>query len=85
MGNSGMVRNVDKMGRVVIPKEIRKQLNIETENDSLEISVEGDNIILRKYRPACFICKTLDEIVNYNGYNVCVNCIEKLQKLKEEM
>ena len=85
MGNSGMVRNVDKMGRVVIPKEIRKQLNIEVENDSLEISVEGDNIILRKYRPACFICNTLDEIVNYNGYNVCVNCIEKLQKLKEEM
>ena len=81
----GIIRDVDKMGRVVIPKEIRDQLNIKSEVDSLEILLQDDNIVLRKYRPACFFCDTLEETVNFNGYNVCVNCIEKLQKLKEEI
>lgn len=85
MKYKGIVRSVDKQGRVVIPNEMRKQLNIENENDSVEIFFNGDNIIIRKYRPACFICNTLDEIVNYKGYNVCVNCIEKLQKLKDKI
>lgn len=85
MDDKGIVRNVDKMGRVVIPNEIRKQLNIEVEKDKLEIFVKGDEILLRKYRPACFICKTLDELVDYKGYRICLSCIEELQKLKDEM
>lgn len=85
MDDKGIVRNVDKMGRVVIPNEIRKQLNIEVEKDRLEIFVKGDEILLRKYRPACFICNTLDELVDYKGYRICLSCIEELQKLKDEM
>lgn len=85
MKYDGIVRTVDKQGRVVLPNEMRKQVNIEKENDSVEIFLSGDDIIIRKHRPACFICNTLDEIVHYNGYNICVNCIENLQKLKEEM
>lgn len=85
MDDKGIVRNVDQMGRVVIPNEIRKQLNIEAEKDKLEIFVKGDEILLRKYRPACFICDNLDELVDYNGYKICLSCIEKLQKLKDEM
>ena len=85
MDDKGIVRNVDKMGRVVIPNEIRKQLNIEVEKDRLEIFVKGDKILLRKYRPACFICNTLDELVDYKGYRICLSCIEELQKLKDEM
>ncbi len=81
----GIIRDVDKMGRVVIPKEIRDQLNIKNEDDSLEVFMEGDNIVLRKYRPTCFFCNKLEETVNFYGYSVCVNCIEKLQKLKEEI
>lgn len=85
MNDKGIIRDVDKMGRVVIPKEIRDQLNIKNEVDSLEVFIQGDNIVLRKYRPACFFCNKLDELVNYNGYNVCVSCVEKLQKLKDEI
>lgn len=85
MKTSGIIRLVDKMGRVVIPKEIRDQLNIKSDVDSLEISLNGDEIILRKYRPACFFCDTLDECVEYEGYTICVNCIEKLKNLKEEI
>ena len=76
MKSTGIVRDVDKMGRVVIPKEIRSALKIESNSDSLEIFTEGDTIVLKKYKPACFFCDTLEETVNFNGYNVCVNCIE---------
>ena len=85
MKSTGMVRDVDKMGRVVIPKEIRKQLNIESDVDSLDIYVEGDKIILKKHITACFFCDTLGRMVDYNGYKVCENCIEKLNALKEEI
>ncbi len=85
MKSTGIIRDVDSMGRVVIPKEIRRQLQIESKVDSLEIFIEGDSIVLRKYKPACFFCDTLDELVSYNGYNVCVNCVEKLKNLKEEL
>ncbi len=84
MKSTGIIRDVDRMGRVVIPKEIRSQLKIESE-DSLEIFMDGDSIVLKKYKPACFFCDTLDEIVNYKGYNVCINCIENLKSLKESI
>ncbi len=84
MKSTGIIRDVDRMGRVVIPKEIRSQLKIESE-DSLEIFMDGDSIVLKKYKPACFFCDTLDEIVNYKGYNVCINCIENLKNLKESI
>ena len=85
MKSTGIIRDVDQAGRVVIPKEIRDQLNIKSNVDSLEVFMQGDNIVLRKYKPACFFCDTLEETVDFYGYNVCVNCIEKLQKLKEEI
>lgn len=85
MKSTGIIRDVDQAGRVVIPKEIRDQLNIKSNVDSLEVFMQGDNIVLRKYKPACFFCDTLEETVDFHGYNVCVNCIEKLQKLKEEI
>jgi transcriptional pleiotropic regulator of transition state genes len=83
MKSTGIVRSVDKMGRVVIPKEIRKQLNIENESDSLEIGIEGDRIILKKHHKACFFCDMLGEMVEYKGYYICENCIEKLKSLAE--
>ncbi len=85
MKTRGIIRDVDSMGRVVIPKEIRKQLNIESNVDSLEIFIQDDSIVLKKYKPACFFCNTLDELVKYNGYTVCVNCIEKLKELKDQL
>ena len=48
MSSTGMTRQVDKMGRVVIPKEIRAQLNIKNNVDKFEISVQGDKVILQK-------------------------------------
>lgn len=80
----GMVRAVDKMGRVVIPKSIRKQLDIKDDVDSFEIYMEGENVILRKYQPTCIFCDTVGESVELGGRIVCKSCVERLQLLKEE-
>lgn len=76
----GIVRAVDKMGRVVIPKEYRKQLKIENDKDSFEIFIKNDRIILQKYQPTCIFCDKLAESVSYEGYSVCKDCLEKLQQ-----
>ena len=83
MKSTGMVRSVDKMGRVVIPKEIRAQLDIKNNIDSFEIYMEGDNVILRKYQPTCIFCNNVADSVELDGHIVCKDCIEKLNKLKE--
>ena len=82
MRSTGMVRAVDKMGRVVIPKEIRAQLDVKNDVDSFEIYMEGDSVILRKYQPACIFCNNIADSVELGGHIVCKNCIEKLNELK---
>ncbi len=85
MTSTGMIRPVDKMGRVVIPKELRAQLKIQNNVDSFEIFMENDMIILKKYNPTCIFCDSLTETVNYAGYNVCRDCIEKLYDAKDSV
>ncbi len=80
MKSTGIVRAVDKMGRVVIPKEIRKHLNIENDVDSFEIYMEEDRVILKKYQPTCIFCDSLTDIVNFEGRNICRSCIENLNE-----
>ncbi len=80
MKSTGIVRKVDELGRIVLPIEMRRTLNI-GEKDSLEIYVDGDSIILRKYQAACVFCGASRKIVNYRGKNVCPDCIAKLKEL----
>ena len=83
MISTGMIRPVDKMGRVVIPKEIRSKLQIKNDVDSFEIYMDGDKIILKKYRPACIFCNSLTECIDFETYTVCKSCIEKLNNIKD--
>ena len=83
MKSTGMVRQLDKLGRIVIPKEIRHVFHIENE-DSLEIYVENNKIILEKYAPSCIFCGSSDHLSAYCGKNVCADCIKKLQLASEE-
>lgn len=78
MKSTGIVRKVDELGRIVLPIEMRRTLDI-SERDALEIYVEGDSIILRKYQAACVFCDSLKGIVNFKGRNVCADCIAKLK------
>ena len=80
MKATGIVRPVDALGRVVIPVELRRNLNIKTD-DSLEIYVDGQFIMLKKYEPACIFCGEMDDIRLVHGKNVCVKCIEEMKKL----
>lgn len=76
--STGIVRKVDELGRVVIPIELRRTLGI-GEKDALEIYVDGDRIILKKYEPACIFCGQADEIIHFKGKNICPSCIAEMQ------
>ena len=83
MKKTGVIRPVDRMGRVVIPKEIRNQLDVKNDVDSFEIYMEDGKVILQKYQPGCIFCKGEEKIVEFGGYNVCASCIEKLKTAKD--
>ena len=80
MKATGIVRPVDPLGRVVIPVELRRTLNIKTD-DSLEVFVDGDFIMLKKYEPACIFCGNAKDVENIHGKNVCRNFLDELKKL----
>ncbi len=80
MKSTGIVRKIDSLGRVVLPKELRRQLNID-EDSSLEIFVEGNSIVLKKYQPACVFCGEAKDVTNYKGHNICRHCLDALHKL----
>lgn len=78
MKSTGIVRRVDELGRIVIPIELRRTLDIEIK-DALEIYVDKDQIILKKYEPACIFCGNAREVVNYKGKNICKECLQELK------
>ena len=78
--STGIVRKVDELGRVVLPKELRNTLNI-AQKDPLEIYVEGDTVILKKYEPACVFCGTASDVITYMDKKVCKECVEKMDAM----
>lgn len=81
MKSTGVVRRVDELGRIVIPIELRRTMNID-EKDALEIYTDTDGrIILRKYQPGCS-CGELQNLVNINGVVLCHNCIDKFEQTR---
>jgi transcriptional pleiotropic regulator of transition state genes len=79
MKSTGIVRKVDELGRVVIPIELRRTLDV-NEGDGLEIFVDNDRIILRKYEPACIFCGNADDVKNFRGKNICRECAASVGK-----
>ena len=78
MESTGIVRKIDELGRFVIPMEMRNKLGI-SNNDSLEIYVEGTSIILKKYQPDCVFCGNSKNITEYKGKNICEKCLNDLK------
>ena len=79
MKSTGIVRKVDSLGRIVLPMELRKLLNI-SHKDSLEIFTEGNTIVLRKYEPACIFCGNVTNITTFNGHAICPDCIAHMSQ-----
>ena len=77
MKSTGVVRKLDELGRVVLPVEIRRTLNISV-RDSLEIFVEEDRIVLKKYHPACIFCSNARDVKLFKEKLVCSRCLEQL-------
>lgn len=79
MKSTGVVRKVDELGRVVIPIELRRTLGI-AEKDALEIYVDQEKIILKKYEPACIFCGNADNITHFRGKNICQECARDMAR-----
>jgi len=77
--STGIVRKVDELGRIVLPIELRHTLDIEPK-DSLEIYVDGNTIMLRKYQPACIFCDDAKDVILFRGKNICTTCIKQLNR-----
>ena len=73
MKATGIVRKVDELGRIVLPMELRRTLDIQKE-DPIEIYVDGATIILKKYEPACIFCGDAKDVQMYKGKNICPAC-----------
>ncbi|NBI06286.1 AbrB/MazE/SpoVT family DNA-binding domain-containing protein [Senegalia massiliensis] len=78
MKSTGIVRKVDELGRVVLPIELRRTLDI-AERDALEIFVDGEKIILKKYAPACIFCGEAEGVSQFKGKNICEDCKSEIK------
>jgi len=74
---NGITRSVDELGRIVIPKDYRKLLDIK-EEDVLEISVQEDKIIIKKMENTCIFCDSKEDLLSYKGKFICSECRKKI-------
>lgn len=80
MKSLGIIRQLDALGRIVIPIEMRRKLDISVK-DPLEITVEGSRIVIEKHREGCVFCNNADGLREYEGKPVCSRCLAKLKNL----
>lgn len=80
MKATGIVRKVDELGRVVLPIELRRTMGI-GEKDGLEIFVDGERVILRKYAPACIFTGSADNLFYFKGKMISRDCLDELHEL----
>lgn len=80
MKSTGIVRKVDEQGRIVLPIELRRTLDL-GERDELEIYLDDDKVVLKKYEPACIFCGSGFGLVTYQGKNVCMECIQNMNNI----
>ena len=85
MKSTGIVRKLDKMGRIVLPMETRKLLSLTDDDAAVEIYTENDTVILKKYTPSCIFCNSTQNLVEYHGAKICESCIETLGQRAREI
>lgn len=84
MRSTGIVRKVDQLGRLVLPKELRAVYGIEENKTVMEIFTEGEEIILKKYEPCCIFCRESRNVIEYKGKLICKDCLEELKEAIHE-
>lgn len=83
MKSLGIVRKLDHAGRFVMPVSLRRTLGLDNGDGAVEIFVDGENVVLRRYCPACTFCRSMNEIIDYKGTKVCRECAAELGALAE--
>ena len=78
MKSTGIVRRIDELGRVVLPNELRRTLNIEIK-DPMEIYIEGDKIVLKKHCDTCVFCGSGENLTEYMDKHICAECKGKIR------
>ncbi len=81
MKSTGIVRPIDRLGRIVIPKELRAAHHLVANESSVEFYTDGDAIILKKYMPACIFCNSADNMIEFHGMKICKDCLDKMNQL----
>jgi transcriptional pleiotropic regulator of transition state genes len=76
----GVVRKVDQLGRIVLPKSLRKRYEM-NEGDPVEILVQGDHIILERYKPKCVFCSNQESVIEYNSRYICNTCLIDMKQV----
>lgn len=77
---TGIVREIDPQGRIVLPKGLRIALEIQ-EGDSLEVFTDGRQIICQKYQPGCVFCGDVHGVKDLHGVHICRKCAKELSRL----
>ena len=80
MKSTGIVRKVDELGRIVLPIELRRVMDI-AEKDSLEIYVAESSIVLKKYYPSCFFCGNDGELQHHRERAICGGCVGEIKSM----
>lgn len=81
MKATGIIRRLDDLGRIVLPIELRRSFGL-NEHDRVEISVEEDRIVLKKYEPNCVLCGETMDLREFQGKLLCRKCIRGIGELK---
>ena len=82
MKSTGIVRRIDELGRIVLPIELRRTLDI-GERETMEIFVEGSSVVLKKHRPTWIFCDSAKDIAIFKGKNICPKCLSELKRAAE--
>jgi transcriptional pleiotropic regulator of transition state genes len=81
MRPAGVVRKVDQLGRIVLPKSLRKRYRM-NEGDPVEILVSGDQILLERFRPKCVFCGEMDDVLEYKEKHICKGCLDEMTQIR---
>lgn len=84
MKSLGIIRKLDHAGRFVMPISLRRTLGLDKADGAVEIFVDGDTVMLRRYSPTCIFCKNADETIEFADTIVCRECAKKLGNLADE-
>ena len=83
MKSTGIVRRIDEMGRIVLPAELRRTMDI-GERETMEIFTDGPSIVLKKYTPVCIFCDSGRSVSLFKGKSVCARCLRQLRESSTE-